>query len=345
MNKIKYFVKYIILCIIFNYAIAGNSLYAAKVAVSDRSDSEWHKGVAEALKAVLVKVSGNAGINTLPKVNEQATEDNEIVEQFSYGDIDGNLYLNVSFDLERVNNILTSSGQLIWGGDRASTLVWFVNDKGGNTIFITDQDRNSKIFKDVATQWGIEVYLPLNDLAYSELLQMDINTPSFNALLRKLSTKYGVDQVLFGEKDPQNSNLFYWKLIANDSEYSWSYEGKDFDDSVRSALGHLVQDMVARSAVYLESSLESNIRFGVNNVTCLESYQHLVNFLKSSPVVSKFSVSKVEKDVVIFDLSAKGGALALGDFLQRNESIITSDNDPDSYSDLDMVYKWIDKKK
>ena len=333
------------LLVFCNYAFAGNSLYAAKVSVADRSDSEWHKGVAEALKSVLVKVSGNSGINTLPKVNEQAAEDNEIVEQFSYGESEGKLLLNVSFDLERVNNILTSSGQLIWGGDRASTLVWFVNDKGENTIFLTDQDQHSNIFKEVATQWGIDVYLPLNDLSYNELLQMDINAPSFSVLLRKFSTKYGVDQVLFGKKDPQNSNLFYWKLIADDAEYSWSYEGKDFDDNVRSALGHLVQDMVSRSAVYLESSLESNIRFGVNNVTSLESYQQLVNFLKSNPIVSKFSVSKVEKDIVIFDISAKGGALALGDFLQRNESTIVSDNDPDSYADLDMVYKWIDKKK
>lgn len=322
-------------------AYAVDSLYSEKILVENRSDAEWRRGVNQALESVLIKVSGNPGINTLPKVNDLVASNDEMVQQFSYSGSNDSLTLSVHFDIEKVDSILKKSGQSIWGANRPTTLVWFVNERGSNGLFITSQDKDADIFKEFGASRGVELYFPINDLSYSELTQIDINSDKSSEMLKDFSKKYRVDQILFGKRDSDDDSSYSWKLIAGDADYSWRYENQDFEGGVKSALDHLVHDMVANSAVYQEESLEEELKFGVSNIKSLNSYQALLNYLNKSPVVGSISVAKVENDLVVLDISAKGGMIALSSYIQNNSGLFLPVNDPNAYDDIDMVYKWI----
>lgn len=346
LKKLNFFSILIVLIftiISASKAYAIDSLYSAKIVVEDRSDAEWRRGVADALERVLIKVSGNPGINTLPKVNDLVASNDEMVQQFSYFNNNGSLTLSVNFDIEKVDSILKKSGQLIWGANRPTTLVWFVNDSGSNGLFITSQDKDARVFKDFGASRGVELYFPVNDLSYSELAQIDIDSDKSSKMLKEISKKYRVDQILFGKRDIGADGGYSWKLIAQDADYSWHYENQEFEDVVKSALDHLVHDMVANSAVYQEESLEEQLKLGVSNIRSLNNYQALLNYFNKSPVVGSISVAKVENDLVVLDIAAKGGGIALSSYIQNNSGLILPINDPNAYDGLDMVYKWVSR--
>lgn len=321
-------------------AWAANPIYGESVLVKDKSDSEWHFGVNRALEKVFIKVSGNDGVNTLQKISDMS-DDDSLVEQFNYEKIDNQTYLKVSFDIDKVNEILKNAGQVIWSGSRPVTLVWFVNDAGGEGLFLSDQDSGAKVFRDAASHWGIDLIFPMNDLSYMSLIESDINSEKGVALLKSFSQKYNVDQILFGSKRVSEDSGYDWKLVTNDAEYDWTYEDPGLNDNIKSSIDHLVRGMVARNAVFQGDSLESKIKIGVGNVTDLGSYQKLINFIKKSPIVSNFAVLDVHSDYVEIEVDAKGGGIALADYIQKNKKVLTINLSPEDYSDVDMLYKMV----
>ena len=59
-------------------------LYVSSVVVKNKSDQEWSRAVKVAFDEVLVKVSGNPGVNTLSSIKDEMLAHKHLVQQFSY---------------------------------------------------------------------------------------------------------------------------------------------------------------------------------------------------------------------------------------------------------------------
>ena len=325
-------------------------LYAADVAVKDRSDAQWQLGVKSALRKVLVKVSGNASVNTLNDIIRIADANHLAVQQFSYENIlpddasanpKNKIILKVNFDIDMINNILQQTGQAIWDTARPQTIIWFITDKDGKNAFLTDQDAESEFFFSIANARGIKVLLPLHDLQYNTLLDFDFSSQELLKNIRGISSKYPVEQILLGKKSV-NSDEIYWKLITSDAEYVWTDTEKDLKRAVDSAVYHVVDGMVARNSFFQDKSMEASAVMSVDNIDSLETYQSLVGFLNRCPVVSSFHVDSVAKNKVFLVVAAKGGGEALVDYFSKNK-LMKLVSDPGAYDDVEMAYEWLDK--
>ncbi|MEE3003810.1 MAG: DUF2066 domain-containing protein [Pseudomonadota bacterium] len=350
MRLLKFFLLLTFFCIAYSAQSIGkkyDGLYVSSVIVKNKTDQEWRRAVKDAFDEVLVKVSGNPGVNTLSSIKDEMLTHKQIVQQFSYENAAGKdgesvLSLKVNFDIEMVNDILKKSGQMIWGDIRPETMVWFLNDSDSSNVVITDQDDESRIFKDVATKWGVNLYFPITDIKYNSLANLDIDSNDVTRLVKEFSARYNVEQILIGQHDRRFSDKFNWKLVTVDDEYSWSYDNTSFNESISNAIGHMVKDMVSRNAVFQEDYLESVTTVSFSNVSSLSSYQSLLNFLKSSPIVSEFYVDKVQDNYVSFSIISKGGSVALSDYFQKNKNKFALIADPDAYETVEMAYSWLE---
>lgn len=326
------------------------SMYTADVTVKDRSSSQWKLGVKEALRRVLVKVSGNASVNTLDDVAKITDGDHLAVQQFSYENMtsvgagsihNDELVLKVSFDIPSVNSILQNTGQAIWDTARPQTIIWFVKDKDGKSSFLTDQDEEGRFFLDIAKSRGIQVLFPLQDLQYNALLDVDFSSQDLLEKIRSISSKYGVEQILLGKR-VSGSDETYWKLVSGDAEYVWTNSEKDTKMAVGEAVYHVVDGMVARNSFFQDKSMEVSSVMSVDDIDSLEAYQDLVGFLNKCPVVSGFHVESVSSKKVFLVVAAKGGSDAVVDYFNKSKSIgIISD--PAAYDEAEIACKWLGK--
>ena len=320
--------------------------YSADVVVQDKSSAAWHDAVAEALRAVLVKVSGNSAVNALGSGDESGVELDQVVQQFSYKnqvDIQENkqLMLQVNFDIDMVNERLAHLGQPIWSGKRPRTLIWFMVAKEGKNLFLTDAEPESRWFIESAKTRGVQVLFPMHDLVYNTVLDMPIEAPEMLAKLQNFSHAYPFDQLLIGQQLP-GEEVITWKLVVGEEEYLWTDQEIDLHNAVQKGVNHMVDDMVAHHTVFQEKSMEGAVRMTVSGVRTLLVYQQFMEALRHNPVVSRFNLASIAKDVVTVDITAKGGVDALSDALAR-QADLRMVTDPAAYDQVELAYQWVEK--
>lgn len=321
-------------------------LYRAEVVVQDKSNVAWHAAVAEALRGVLVKVSGDSTVNTLPAVDETYAALDRIVQQFSYKnqfDEQGNnqLMLQVNFDIDMVNDILARLEQPIWTGKRPRTLVWFLVNKEGKNLFLTDAEPESTWFIDSGKKRGIQVFFPTHDLAYNTVLDMPIEAPEMLTQLHTFSRIYPHEQLLIGQYSAAEETIT-WKLVIGEEEYLWTDQTADLEHGVQKGIDHITDDMVAHHAVFQEKLMESLVHMTVRGVRTLSVYQQFTDFLRHNPVVSHLNRVSIAKDTVTIEVMAKGGVDALAEALAR-QADLRMITDPAAYDEVELAYQWVGK--
>ena len=320
--------------------------YSAEVSIDSKSSEAWHRAVEKALHSVLVKVSGNKAVNSLrPAASEDATLDS-MVQQFSYkSTVDlqqkEQLMLQVNFDIDMVNGLLKKLGQPIWSGKRPRTLVWFMVQKEGKNLFLTDTEPESAWFVESARARGVPVLFPTHNLAYNTVLDIPIQAPEMLSQLRAFSQAYPHDQLLIGQQVPDSGSIV-WKLIIGEEEYLWSDQEPDLASAIQKGVYHVVDDMVAHNSVFQEQSMEGEVRMSIGAVHTLSAYQRLVESLRHNPVISGFYLESIAQDMVTVHVMAKGGVDALSDALAKQPELRML-TDPAAYDQVELAYQWVGK--
>jgi len=109
-------------------AVQIHSMNMANVLVVDHSQQTLQQALQTALNQVLVKMSGNASVNTVPAIQNAQKRVNNLVVSYSYStkknrSRSSQLMLHVVFDGSAVQRLLKNAGQAIWGNDRPLTLI------------------------------------------------------------------------------------------------------------------------------------------------------------------------------------------------------------------------------
>jgi hypothetical protein len=118
------------LCASFVDAADVDNLYSARVAVKDRSDAEFKRGMARALEAVIVKLTGSSAEARTKAARAVVGQASRLVQQFGYerpltsGPDTDDLILRAEFDARVLTNEMRSRGLVVWGKERPDTLVW-----------------------------------------------------------------------------------------------------------------------------------------------------------------------------------------------------------------------------
>jgi len=148
-NKLRLFTS-IILMLFLGLAVAQMpaGLNTVSIPVPNRSNKVLKQTLPQALAEELAKVSGNAGVATLPQIQNALANANELVQSYGYHWQKNNdkkqLYLKIIFDLKGVERLLKNANQAIWK-NRPLVLVWLkVNDVDNNYVLSSSMQNDLK---------------------------------------------------------------------------------------------------------------------------------------------------------------------------------------------------------
>ena len=289
------------------FAVTRAEMYQATVPVADRSEAAQTAAFQNAMRTVLIRVTGRRTADEDPALGSLVSSARRYVQQYRAGG-DGQLW--VAFDGPAIERWLTQNGQPLWGHERPTTLMLVAVQTGvqNGSIITTDENSDLKAAIDAA---AAARGLPLVWPSSAELQKYHVDFPSVNSgssTFADVARRMGSDGVLIGRASSASANAnVRWTHLFQDhsSEYSGTLEGVN-----RTA--DLYAGMFAASGGLVPVEIE------VAGVNDLRDYASLESYLESFSFISHVSVESLSGDTVRFRLSTRGGNESLQRALSLN---------------------------
>jgi len=288
------------------------------VNVVDRSSKALQHAFRKAYSQVLIKISGNPSVMTLPAIQNEATNVNQYIQSYSYQNntapAEPPLTVQVTFDFKALSQLLQNAGQAVWRSDRPLTLVW-VNVN--NNVLATHSDAAMiDPIKQESQARGVPVILPAMDsedqnfVASPELSADDMST---------IAKRYQVRSILVGRVDQSvGSWQGHWQMVLNNEPVQWVTQGETAQDVVGKAMDQMADVMANRLAASKTKNLQKKMTVEILGIGDLSEYAKVMQTMQHLSPVASVSVKDMLSDSLLLNVVTVGNAQDLINSLHGN---------------------------
>lgn len=238
-----------------------SNLYEATVFVTGQGEETRGPGLAKALAAVLVKVSGDPRLTAEPRVAALAVKAADFVAAFSYrdrmagipvhdeqGSRDRPYDLTVSFVPAAIDAALATLGSAPWTEARPELLVAVAVENGDTRFVLAADGLKGRDMREAmaaaAVQFGMPIALP-TEAALTEAGVTATDADSFDQVaLDALARDSGADIAVSGTLTWSDTDLGWdadWQMTTDGVPYRWQAHRVSFDNAFRAAIGGAAQ--------------------------------------------------------------------------------------------------------
>jgi len=345
-------------------------LYEVETPVEGQGREERAFVAREALKEVLVRISGRTEASALAEDEVLVPRPTRFIQQFRYrkfkstdvipeapeGAKPYTQKLWLRFTEKSIAKLLRQQGLPVWGKTRPATLVWLVVDDQKQRILISNSSPHisrTHIERE-ATKKGLPFRLPLMDLADQSKVQTTDVWGNFEDTILAASARYQTEAILVGRIYLSFAKTWNtrWSLYSNGQRQDWEVSNSD---TLRAAVNEGLAktgEVLSVRFTQVDGSQESDtVLLQVKNITDLKKYNKVIKYLESLNAVTQLEAEQVNTDNVVFRIKTRNGrlgisqAVALGHVLvaEVNDPIIRADTSEDKPQQLkaELVYKLV----
>ncbi len=237
-------------------ALAGRAqeaseLYQAVPIVTGTDMRSRPTGFAQALREVLVKLSGEPRLNKDPRVAELMAHADTLVLSFDYvdqmsgiprhdeqGTYDRPQNLTVRFDPARIDKALADLGEQPWRGARPVIVpVLAVRGFTGNYLLSAEIPAGADqraAFANVANEYGMKFRVPTEaDLAAWDVTPGRFPAPRVSPAPDEAAPDHAVVAGTLEFHEDLPGWVGSWRMRWRDRDYAWQISGVNFDEAFR----------------------------------------------------------------------------------------------------------------
>lgn len=318
------------------------------VPVDSRAKNLRSQAIKQGLREVVLKNTGTQSALTHPDVVKQLANASALMTQYGYQDLDGKLFIKVSFDHKRLISLLRQAGLPVWGKQRPLTLVWLVEEVEGERKILNDASTSAArtSFDTQSSNRGVPLLFPLMDL--DDAMQVGVNDirGQFTANVANASLRYQANYFIMATISPQGAvyryqmSLYPRELTAGASQYTPSTSQSGESASVEQA----VVDITAAASEYYVSQyaiadsgekLTTKITF--TDVSEMKQLVEIEKYLNQLSAIKTVAVASIEGMTVEFNLGLFGNEEDLHRLMKldpRIESIGNASSDNVEYANF-----------
>ena len=324
------------------YAAERVELYSAKVEVSSQQSADRSVAFREALKHVLIKVTGDEANLTNDDVVGLLDRADRYVLTFSYQnnpryqqalDLDGNsedegsasieqgasvepsqpqtifpYVLSVAFEERALLNELRALELPIWGALRPSILTWAVLQNEGDRVLLSESSHESSdVLLSQAADNGLAMFLPAGDLEDQSNVSLNELWGLFPDAVSEASSRYPHDLVLLSRvyEAPEALEL-KWTLLLGREHVVGRAQDVSYQSLWRTMQLDIVKILAERYAVTYDPELDGDETvISVSRVRSFLDYAKLVDHLNLLSSVEAVGVRSVQQDKVELGLKLR----------------------------------------
>ena len=346
----RYYRYLLIFITIFTASLANAvfvpDLNVASVAVKNTTTAARQAVLPEALGQVLVKMSGNPAIMTLPAVQDALDQVGDLLQSYSYvkqAQPDGSSQqrVQVAFDQKAVQQLLRKADQAIWSDHRPLTLLWWKinNNTGAEGISSASDTLTLRGIQQDAKQRGVPILLPAMDLQDQSRLNDPANDFFDLPLLSTMAKRYGAPSILAGSIQLHGHQWKgKWLLLSGGTPYRWVNTAETLDALFKKSLNSMADLLANQLAVSHDQGMQTSVTLDIRNVVGLQDYANVMKALKHLMPVAGVMVKDMSGSHLLLSIKTIGGVPALTQALSRQSAFTTEDVDAQQRADL--YYRW-----
>lgn len=325
-------------------------LYSAEVPVAGQDAASRNHAIGEAFQLVLTKVTGREEMAEQQLPPEKIQSASTYVQQYRYRvaplptdaptTASVQRLLQVQFDPQAVNRLLTEQTLPIWGVTRPLVLIWLGIEETGNrhTVMPGQDPQLTAAIEKTAEERGLPILMPLLDLEDQSRLQAEGLWGKSVAPVREASQRYEPDLILVATFRHTSGPDWYgnWTLLTPQGIADWNSKGMDKKQAAVQGMRELADRLAAHYAPVRAGNEPQALRLRITDIRQLSDYERIERFLQNLDSVAQVELQYAEPEAVVFSLQVRGGReslereIGLGGLLRpepNTESQVTATND------------------
>lgn len=321
--------------------LAASDVYTGEVPVSGQDEASRQVAMAEALKQVLIKVSGDPSAAKRAEVQSALANPAPLIQAFYYRqDVDRSgptptlkLYYAANFEPRAINRLVNSSGLSRWARERPTLMVWVVDDAGGSKDFLRSSQLAPLLRR--GSERGIELKAaPIGGEDAASITDVERGSV---ASLRSVASRFGAPGVLAGRLY-QTPEGVVGRFAYGDGEREESFEVRAADNTaaLRAAADETANRLAARYAFAAADSTPAQVSAVVRGLSSASDFARVYAYLGSLSVVREIHLSSAAGDSMSLDLSVAGGSERLRQILPMSDMLAVAGDSSDGAVVLDL---------
>ena len=321
-------------------AQAETALYEAEVPWSDRDADSRAGAFRQALRQVIVKVTGRRGFADATSIDSLVENAQAFVQQYQLRTVESGFgeasvpepSLWARFDEEAVGRLLREAGLVVWSSPRPPVLVWLAMQSGESMLTAGSEGTEAtvELLRLGAASRGASMILPLLDLQDLTLAGAPEFWVEAEERIRAASERYRPGSILVGRIERGVLWEARWSLLLPGAAQRWTSGGDVLDlvvdDGFQEALDALVSHYT--SAVPPEKG-GAAIAVSVSGVHDFAAYVRTVRYLESLGEVESVEVLAVVSGRVRLGLKLRTGVAGLRELIALDSTLAEDAGDVD----------------
>lgn len=212
--------RLIVLCVALGAALPSQAeqlrgLYQVREPVSGQQAEERAAALQRAFDTLLLRLTGDAQVAKRQEVAALRDDPQQLISKYGY---EGE-HIVVDFDPGTTERSLRRAGVSLWGSNRPTLLVWWLNERVEGTQLLGDGQDGAAPLRSAAQHRGLPVRLPLADLSEQLLATPDAFGANSRQTLGDASERYDADVLLaVHAREADSAWQGEWKVWLDDEE-------------------------------------------------------------------------------------------------------------------------------
>lgn len=316
--------------------VAAAEGYQASRWVADRETATFDQAAADALREVVVRVTGVSALGDNSELNAALQQPRPYIQQFRYdresratgGDpvSQPGHRLTIHFASKEVDLLVRRAGLPIWTGKRPELLAWIAveQSQGRQVLAAGGEDGLSTVVLETAQQRGLPMSLPLYDLQDQMAASPGDIWGLFQQPLVVATQRYGTDNYLMGKLyNPEPGEWRFTGLWQEGAQSAWlELRATSAEEALQRAVHQLTDQLAQRYSVVLDVANASLERLMVSGVNDLQAYAQLVDYLGKLVPVRRALLRRAQAEDVEFALELESDREQLRQLLIRDRRLV-----------------------
>jgi hypothetical protein len=304
-------------------------LFEATVPLADRSAAGQAEALQEAMRQVLVRVTGQRNAGYEPALTPLIDDARRYVQQFR---VVGTNQFFVGFDGARLERSIAATGQPLWGHERPGTLVWLATEEGARRAIIdaqSDSDLKRAVDR-IATLRGVPLIWPgsASGRGFNDVWNGSPDS------LGATAAEHGADAVLVGRASRSAAGGWRvrWTLLYGEENSAWS---GSIDEGVHGAADKFAGVFAAGGG-----QGDTPVVISVSGIGDLGAYAQVTSYLESLTLIRALSVDELAGDTVVYRAQVRGDASRLARAIELGNRLASTQDGGDPALSTALSYRY-----
>ena len=326
--------------LIFSFSLIESAVYGLKnsyeveIALNGSDKTSIEEGMQEALKNLIVRITGSTAVALDRKFNELYRNPEQYINQYKLNSSDGVINAIFFFEGGKIRDFLSDNKLPLWLSEESLVMAYIPCQLKSSVNLLDTADAEScNILKENLSSLSekriVELSYPILD--FRDLNYLDsLSSVSYSAFMNNTIKRYGLENwIVCLIRDD-------FGIILEEEECFSSLSNRP--NNLDKTFNNLINKINLKNSLVVNKKKKTNSRVSIKGVLDYFTLEKVTEELRSQIIVTDLNLESINKASIDYEISTYGNVEDLESLLDINSNFIKLEGP----SRNKLIYKYVD---